>query len=206
MKISAPKTQLTRFIFAICFFLMAGNAFAQEADVADYMHIPGPVIFNNVTYYLEWSANPADNYYKQQYLAKGDSLAHYKKLVVVDALLDTVSAKDLVYYKLRSLEQRKKTDAAVDYHLIVSPDSSEYIVDFVESEGLPVTEYVEWNAYIYKNFTDVNGHKGVMLFGTSMRAYGNKITDFIGALRDNRENVVRQLMQYPMPVVKINTN
>jgi len=205
MHSSFTKNIFTRLFATIVIFSTAANAHAQQ-DVADYMHVPGPIIFNASTYYLEWSAKPVDNYYKQQYVVKGDTIAHYKKLVLIDVLLDTLPPKELVYYKLRALEQRKKTDAAMDYHLITSPDSSEYIVDFIQSEGRPATEYVEWNAYLYKAFKDINGHKGVLLFGVSMRAYGNKITDFVGSMRDRREDVVKQLMQYPLPVVKISDN
>lgn len=202
---SFTKSFFCRLFIVFVIVFAAQHTNAQE-DVADYMHVPGPIIFNNSTYYLEWSASPVNNYYKQQYLVKGDTLDHYKKLVLIDVLLDTVSAKNLVFYKLRALQQRKKTDAAMDYHLIASPDSSEYVVDFIQSEGSPKTDCVEWNAYLYKAFKDINGHKGVLLFGVSMRAYGNNIDDFIGSMRDRRESVIQQLIKYPLPVVKISNS
>lgn len=192
----------------ISFFLVTMctlPATAQQDSTADYMQVPGPLTFDNTTYHLAWSSKPTDNYFKQQYLAHGDSMAHYSKMLVMDILIDTIKPKSLVYYKLNSLAQRKKVDAITDYHLIQSPDSTQYIVDFVQSEGSPAGSYVEWNAYLYKAFKDANGHKGVLLFGISMRAYGDKAEDFMGKLRDTREEVIGQLMKYQLPAAKVNS-
>ena len=178
----------------------------NKEDVKDYISVPGPVRFGNVNYNLAWSSHPADNYYKQEYLAKGDSLGHFNKMVLIDVLNDTVKPKDLVDLKLHDLAQRKKVDPVVNYNLIQSPDSSEYILDFVESEGTPKVDFVEWNVYRYKTFSDIEGHKGVLLFGMSIRAYGDKAPGFFGSLRDTRASVTNQLINFKIPPILIKDN
>ena len=184
-------------------FLMAFKYVNNNEPVKDYIHVPGPIKFNNASFELAWSSHPADNYYKQEYLVKGDSINHFNKMVLLDVLNDTVKPRDLVYRKIRSLDQRKKTDAVIQYNLIQSPDSSEYILDFVVSEGTPKINMVEWNAYRYLSFTNKAGRKGVLLFGISIHTYGNKITDFFGSLRDVRESVTNQLIGYQIPPISI---
>lgn len=197
------------FILLILFtsLLFAGfKNIKLNGQVKDYLHVPGPVKFDNVNYELAWSSHPADNYYKQEYLVKGDSLSHFDKMVLIDVLDDTVKPKDLVYLKIRSLESRKKTDAVVQYNLIQSPDSSEYILDFTVSEGSPKINLVEWNIYRYTSFTNKSGKKGVLLFGVSSRSYGNKVTDFFGSLRDLRESLTNKLISYQIPPITIAAN
>jgi hypothetical protein len=192
-----------RHIFLILLVILLVKTAGAQQPAIDYMHIPGPILFDNETYYLAWSSRPVDNYYKQEYIAKGDSLEHFKRLVLLDVLEDTVKPADLVYLKIKDLNKRKKTDLVVKYNLIESPDSSQYLIDFVESEGMPKIDFVEWNAYLYKAFIDKKGHKGVMLFGVSTRSYGNNAADFIGALSNLRESVIQQLIKYPVPEVNL---
>ena len=196
------KINLVLFVFAALVLTSFMNV-DNEQEVKDYLNIPGPIKFDNKNYNLAWSSRPADNYYKQEYLAKGDSLTHFNKMVIIDVLDDTVTLKDLVYLKIHALENRKKIDAAVSYNLIESPDSSEYILDFSESEGMPKVDFAEWNVYRYKTFKDNAGHAGVMLFGISVRAYGDKVPSFIGSLRDLRETITSQLISYKIPPVLI---
>ena len=88
----------------------------KKGDVKDYISVPGPVRFGNVNYNLGWSSHPADNYYKQEYLAKGDSLGRFNKMILIDVLSDTVKPKDLVYLKLHDLAKLKKINPVVDYN------------------------------------------------------------------------------------------
>jgi len=195
------KTALFVYIFlSLAFCSVAQNT---KDTVIDYMHVPGPIQFGNTDYKLAWSSHPLDNYYKQEYLVKGDTLEHFNSMVLVDLLEDTVDAKDLAYIKIRSLENRKKTDAVTQYNLIQSPDSSEFIIDFLVSEGTPLANTVEWNVYRYVSFNK-KGHRGVILYGISTRAYGNKIPDFLNNLPQLREKVTTQLIDFRPPMITIN--
>lgn len=184
--------------------LLVGKVNTAAAQYAtDYINVPGPLQFGNDNYFLAWSAKPTDNYYKHEYLPKGDSLNHYSKMVLIDVLYDTANPRGLVYYKLNALAQRKRTDAAVDYHLIQSPDSSAYIVDFAESEGFPRVKFVEWNAYLYKSIKDKKGRKAILLFGISLREYDDKVMGFIDHIADVREKIIQQLIEYQTPVISL---
>lgn len=193
----------TSLLLAVLLMGKVSLAAAQGAAVTDYVNVPGPIQFGNDNYFLAWSAKPTDNYYKQEYLPKGDSLSRYSKMILIDVLYDTAKPRDLVYFKLNALAQRKKTDAAVDYHLIQSPDSSAYIVDFSESEGFPRTKFVEWNAYLYKSVKDKKGRKAILLFGISLRGYDDKVTDFINRIGSMRERIIQQLIQYQTPDISL---
>jgi len=195
------KRIFTCLLFAMLLIGKADNAAAQGNNVTDYINVPGPVQFGTNNYFLAWSAKPTDNYYKQQYLPKGDSLSRYTKMILIDVLYDTSKPRDLVYYKLNALAKRKKTDAAVDYHLIQSPDSSAYIVDFAESEGMPRVKFVEWNAYLYKSIKDTKGRRAILLFGISLRGYDDEVTGFIDRIGDMREKILQQLIQYQTPAI-----
>lgn len=198
---SVVKHFFTCLLLAILFIGKSNYAAAQEDAVTDYINVPGPLLFGNNNYFLAWSAKPTDNYYKQEYLAKGDSLNSYNKMILIDVLYDTSKPRDLVYYKLNALTKRKKTDAAVDYHLIQSPDSSAYILDFTESEGFPRIKFIEWNAYLYKSIIDARGRKAILLFGISVRGYDDKVTGFIDRVGDVREKILHQLMEYQTPAI-----
>ncbi|HWB26419.1 MAG TPA: hypothetical protein VG738_13120 [Chitinophagaceae bacterium] len=198
------KKHSTKLFAVLIFFVLFCKASAQDT-VKDYLHVPGPVTFDSTDYHLIWSSHPLPDYYKQEYLAKGDSLEHFNRLVLVDLLFDdSLKPKDLVYQEIRGLESRKKFDAVVQYNLIQSPDSTEYVLDFAESEGAPLIKFVEWNAYLYKPYTDQNGHKGVILLGVSTRSYGNSTADFMGTLPALREKIIQQLMAYPVPRISVN--
>ena len=197
------KRAIIFFLLLTAPFLFGFNLKNKTEQVKDYLNVPGPIKFDNVSYNLAWSANPVANYYKQEYIIKGDSLERFNKMVLIDVLEDTLQVKDLVYMKINSLEKRKKEDAVVNYKLIQSPDSTEYIVDFVLSEGTPIVDFVEWNAYRYTAFTGKSGKKGVLLFGISIRSYGNNIPDFFGSLSDMRDKIITELISYKIPPVII---
>ncbi len=69
----------------VLFFSTVG--LAQTAKSAkDYLHIPGPIAFENHAYNLSWSAHPAANFYKQEYIANGDQADKFKSMVLIDVV------------------------------------------------------------------------------------------------------------------------
>jgi hypothetical protein len=65
-------------------------------------------------------------------------------------------------------------------------------------------DIVEWNAYRYKPYTDKAGHKGVLLFGISHRAYIEEIIPFLKSLKEYKSGQMRGLIAYPMPEIQLN--
>jgi len=124
-------------------------------------------------------------------------------MVFIDVLTDTFTLEEVVSLKIRQLENMKINNPVINYMLIQNSDSTEYILDFVLSQGSPRVDLVEWSIYRYKIFVDNAGHKGVLLFANSIRSYGNAIRDFFGSLGATRKRMITILRKYEMPEVKI---
>jgi hypothetical protein len=174
-----------------------------QDTVKDYLHLPGPIEFDGTSYRLAWTAHPAKNYYKQEYIPKRNTVEHYHKMVFLDVVMDTGNLRDVVRAKLVQLELRKRKDSVVNYKLFQKPDSTEYILDFVLSDGEPLLNVVEWDVYRYKTIVDSSGHKGYQLFANSLRAYGDEINGFFGNLGATRKRVIALMVKYDMPVIDV---
>ena len=121
-------------------------------------------------------------------------------MILLEAVLSDIKVQDAVSTKVSELEARKKSDVVVNYQMITNPDKTEYILDFIESDGPPdALRIVEWNAYRYKRFTDKAGHKGLVLLGASRRAYGSEIKTFFGALKESRGKWIKSFTEMKMP-------
>ena len=172
-------------------------------SVKDYLHLPGPIEFDGSSYRLAWTAHPSKNYYKQEYIPKRNEVEHYHKMVFLDVVVDTGNLRDVVRAKLLQLELRKRKDSVVNYKLLQKPDSTEYVLDFVLSDGEPLLDVVEWDVYRYKAFVDSSGHKGYVVFANSLRAYGGEIDGFFGTLGATRKRVIALMAKYGMPVIDV---
>jgi hypothetical protein len=85
-----------------------------------------------------------------------------------------------------------------------NPQTGDYLLDFIISEGNgDHASVVELNAYRYKNYTDNAGHKGVLLFALSKRAYGNDVRPFLKDLRTQRQNIIKAIAITDFPAVEI---
>jgi hypothetical protein len=175
----------------------------RRDTIKDYLHIPGPIEFDGASYRLAWTAHPTNNFYKQEYVPKRSKVENYHKMVFVDVAVDTANLWNVVREKLVQLELRKRKDSVVNYKLFQNTDSTEYMLDFVISEGEPLLTVVEWNIYRYKTFVDSSGHKGYMLFANSLRAYGDEIIGFFADLSATRKRILPMLIKYELPVVNI---
>ena len=171
--------------------------------VIDYLNVPGPLTLDKTHYNLAWSSHPNSQYFKQEYIPTTDHIEHFNKMVFIDVLTDTFTLQEVVSLKIRQLEKMKIDDPVINYKLIQNSDSTEYILDFVMSQGSPRLDLVEWNIYRYKTFVDKAGHKGILLFANSIRSYGNSITDFFGSLSATRKRMISILIKYELPEVQI---
>lgn len=85
-----------------------GNSFAQENEVvSDFLSVTDPINFDNENYYLAWSSHPRDNYYKQEYLTKIQTIEKYTKMLLLEVIIG-FSIEDIVNYKSAELGERKK--------------------------------------------------------------------------------------------------
>ncbi len=178
---------------------------ARCEDVTERLSMPGPITLGDETYRLAWSSHPSPDYYKQEYLPAGQSLEHFERMLLVEALVGYGTVEAAVGGKVATLNRRKASDPLVNFALLKNPKTGEVILDFVL--GAPDTkarDIVEWNAYRYSVLKGKGGSTaGVLLIGISRRAYGDGTTEFLRVLKSSRPPMIDALAKYPLPVVRV---
>ena len=174
------------------------------AEVTNYYSTPTTINFNELDYTLSWSSHPNAVYYKHEYLPKGDVADHFNNMLMLDFIQGEFSVMDAVQAQIDKIVERKKTDAVCNYDIIKSPDGKEIILDFLMSVSKnDKVNLVEWNAYHYKAYTDKTGHKGVILFALSHRAYDADVTPFLKSLSEYRQLNRDKVIQFPIPEIQL---
>ncbi|HEY6900582.1 MAG TPA: hypothetical protein VI233_08065, partial [Puia sp.] len=169
------------------------------------LRVPGPVSFDRSLYTLAWSSHPSAIYYKQEYVPQGETVEHFSKMMLIEVLQANMPLFNAVGGKVQELVDRKKSDPITEYKVTSNTDKSEFILDFVMSAGQGSNAIVEWNAYRYKEVI-VNGHKTILLFANSLRAYGSAIRPFLVSLPSTRQRILKELNSYKVPSVTISAN
>jgi hypothetical protein len=185
-------------------FLFTPGSFGQPTKPIEYLGVPGPILFGKVSYNLVWTSHPGDNYYKQEYLAKGDTIGKFKKLILVELLTDKATIEEVVVAKIVELNRIKETNPVVNYETFEK--DGEVILDFLLSENTPDGKYmniVERNVYRYKSFDGKKGIKGILLFGVSERAYGDEIDKFFPELKTKRFDLINAVGAFKIPEITI---
>ena len=181
-------------------------AFAQKNKAApDYLNIPGPLLFQNKAFHLNWSSHPSANFYKQEYLTKGEDANKYKMMLMIDVIAGETSLKNIVSAKIAELKKMKEGNPLVNYEIIQNPKTGEYLLDFLLTANAAdgTTGIVERNVYRYKSSIDKAGNKGVLLFAASSRAYAKEVNNFFISLKANRKVLVNEVAQFKMPEISI---
>ena len=187
-------------------FIISHVSLAQTSKPAtDFLHVAGPVMFNNKAYNLSWTSHPNPAFYKQEYLVKGDDANNFHSMLLLDAITGTVTAKDVVANKMAELKKMKENNPAINYAVINNAATGEYILDFLVTANAAdgSMTIAERNVYRYKHFTDKSGHKGVLLFGISNRVYGNEINPYLISLKSNRNELVTKVAEVKIPEILI---
>ena len=181
-------------------------AFAQKSKTApDYLNVPGPLLFQNKAFNLNWSSHPSVNFYKQEYLTKGEDANQYKMMLMIDVIAGETNLKNIVSAKVAELKQMKAGNPMVNYEIIQNPKTGEYLLDFLLTANAAdgTTSIVERNVYRYQTFSDKTGKKGVLLFAASSRAYAAAVNSFFVALKTNRKVLLNEVAQFKMPEISI---
>jgi len=198
------KQRLKLSITLLVIFI-AGLSFGQTGKaVTEYLGIPGPVVINNGSFSLAWSAHPSPAYYKQEYIGAKDNLERFKKMVLVEVLTGDARPADLAKAKMAELDQLKKSNPIVNYE--VFQKNGEILLDFLLSENSADGKKIiilERNVYRYRSFTDKAGKKGVMLFGVSERSYGNDADAFLSSLKKNKAVLLNTVAGFSIPEVSL---
>lgn len=186
-------------------FISPATSTAQtENAVKDYLNVPGPVVMDSKSYNLAWSSHPSVNFYKQEYLTRGDIAAKFKTMVLLDVSLGKQKLKDIVDAKVSELKAMKAANPIVNYEIFEK--NGEYLLDFLLSANGPdgkSIEIIERNVYRYKTITLQQGQKGILLFGVSTRSYGKEVDKFLVDLKSNKQSLIDEVAKFIMPVIKI---
>jgi hypothetical protein len=192
-------------ILAVLLTIFSALTYAQS-NATDYLNIPGPVVFDNQSYHLDWSSHPAANFYKQEYLTQNDTAGKYKTMLMMDVIAGNKNLKDIVAEKITSLKNLKATNPLISYETFGNAAAGEYMLDFVltanTADGKQLS-IAERNVYRYKIFSDKGGKKGVLLFGVSTRAYGKDISNFFATLKINKQQLVNQVAKFMIPEIRV---
>ena len=184
--------------------LLTTFAFGQTTKPTEYLGVAGQISFDKTSYNLAWTSHPTDNYYKQEYLAKGDTIEKFKKLILLEIITGKTKLKDVVATKIAELKKMKAANPVVNYETFEK--NGEVMLDFLVSENTADGKYlsiVERNVYRYKSVVDKNGQKGILLFGVSERAYGDDIDKFFPNLKAHRFDLINLVGAYELPEIKI---
>jgi len=184
--------------------LITGFSFGQTTKPTEYLGVPGPISFDKVSYNLAWTSHPADNYYKQEYLAKGDTIEKFKKLIMLEIITGKTKLKDIVTAKVAELKKMKISNPVINYETFEK--DGEMMLDFMISENTPdgkLVSILERNVCRYKSVVDKSGQKGVLLFGVSDRHYGNDIDDFFTTFKAKRFDLINLVGAFDIPEVSI---
>ena len=194
---------IAKVIITVLIVSMAFISYGQNKPT-EYLNVPGPIILNKESFNLAWSSHPSSNYYKQEYVRSSDKIEKFKKMVLVEVLTGEAKAADLAKAKISELKRLKETNPLVNYD--VFQKSGEIIVDFLLSENSPDgknVNIIERNVYRYKDITDKNGMKGVLLFGASERAYGNEVDAFLSSLKKDKSTLTNAVAASIIPEIAI---
>ena len=188
---------LSKKIAAAAFTLMmAAPAFAQT----DMVGVPGPISFQGQNFALAWTANPSQNYFKQEYLPKGQKVESFDDMMIVEALSGAVTPEQAANMQMQGLAERKKTDPVVNYSAMKG-DNGEVLLDFIVSDMQASPIVIEWNAYRY---VPLKQGQGIALFAITRRAYGQeKGRQFLKDLASQRTKDIQALAAQKFPAVRI---
>jgi len=195
------KTTLTTLFVGL---LLTTFAFGQTSKPTEYLGVAGPILFDKISYHLAWTSHPADNYYKQEYLAKGDTIEKFKKLIMLEIITGKTKLKDIVAAKVAELKKMKVSNPVINYETFEK--DGEVMLDFIISENTPdgkLVSILERNVYRYKSVVDKSGQKGVLLFGVSDRHYGNDIDDFFATFKAKRFDQINLVGAFDIPEISI---
>jgi hypothetical protein len=192
------------FLLPVLFVVTTSFNNKKADEVVNYLNTSEILTLNKQEYKLSWSSHPVSNYYKQEYISVKENPDHYKSMILVDFLLIETPAKNIVGLKINEIVKRKETDKVANLMVQKNEQKGEYLLDFIMSDGnADAVSTVELNAYRYKNYTDKAGHKGVLLFGLSKRAYDGDVWPFLKNLKDERQNIMKEITQNDFPEVEV---
>ena len=188
------KLYTTLLVLLISFF-----GFSQTIE--NPLQTERTIKFDSKKYDLVWSSHPNENYYKQEYLTKGQSLESFKSMLIIDFIKGDFTVEDAVNAKINELENAKKTNPVVNYTKFEK--DGEVILDFLLSanskDGSEIV-VVERNVYRYLKI-ESKENSGILIFAVSERAYKNEIEYFFKKLKETKSVLINEVGNFEIPKI-----
>ena len=65
-------------------FLITNTVLSQGKE--DYLKIGNKMMLDGQNFNLEWSSHPNKNYFKHEYIQKGDTVEKFNEMIIIEAL------------------------------------------------------------------------------------------------------------------------
>lgn len=188
-------------ILLLPFILFTMITFGQKP--VDRLSVQGPINFDNKIYHLSWSAHPAANYYKQEYLQQGDDATRFKSMLMVEMATGAITPKNAMDGKVAELRAMRNSNPFISFDTVYLADKKEYLLDFVITQNAADNKsavIAERNVYRYKALP---GNNGVVLFAVSVRSYGAETKSFLVSVKKEGKILVERMRGYGVPEVRV---
>ncbi|PZR27642.1 MAG: hypothetical protein DI535_09475 [Citrobacter freundii] len=187
--------------------LITSFSYSQNTAPVNYLNTPAQLSFNNTSFTLAWSAHPSGQYYKQEYLPKGETVDDFKSMLLLEVVISSLTVKEAFDAKVAELKAMKQANPYVNFETFYHAASDEYVLDFVvtanSADGKQIN-IAERNIYRYKKYTGPGGRNGVILFGVSKRSYGSEALKFVTGLTSaNRQDLVNKVKIFTVPDIRL---
>lgn len=187
-------------LLLIGFCCLAMMSFAIS-DAIDYLSVGSDLKFNNEKYALSWSSHPNETYFKQEYLRKSDKAESYEKMIMVEAIIATLTTEQVSQMKLNELTAQKKTNPMVTFKQLEASNPKEKIISFTISGG----NILEWNVYKYQQ-QQIDNKNTIVLYAYSYRNYASKkedVTKFFDYINKNESSMIATIDKTVIQNLKI---
>ena len=127
----------------LCFILPAFLAISWSASAqaipadSDHLKLADSVRFQGKPYILV-SSKIIDSQYVNTYIMDGDTLEHYKSMIMLQYTSGETDIKDLVTAKMTELRDEKLVNPLISYEMFENKKVGEYMLDFLISDGTHV--------------------------------------------------------------------
>jgi len=82
-------------------FSLRGN------DIVERLGVPGPLRYSATSFELKWTHKPAESYYVQEYVPRGETVEQFRQMLTLTVLAVDAEANAVEAMKIDELEKRK---------------------------------------------------------------------------------------------------
>lgn len=199
------STKLYLLLLATLLYTTITNA-QTNIKPTERLGVSGSLNFDNKVYNFVWSSHPTADYYKQEYIQKGENLNKFTSMLMIEVATGTIILKNVVDAKIAELKTLQATNPFISYEYNYDAEKEEYLLDFVitrNSADGKLAVIAERNVYRYKTLPSTANKPGIMLFAISTRSYGEETKAFLAGLKTGRNALVEKLRNYTLPAITI---